>query len=185
MTRKTQTRSRRPDGASPASIWASTVLRGWDLWVSVAVGGGVAAISSATGEFKGGSEYYWPLVALCLTLAVGVWAVERWLADRLRSADYGELLGMADPDYGAVMAPYFVVEVIGFFAAVFAAVTAIIIEGLEGALAIAVVHGINAWLVSWTVLGVLSLFVVTNRHIRRQAEVSNLRKQYEAEQRMR
>lgn len=181
--RERQKTSSRPDSRSPGQIWVATIFRGWDLWVALAIGLGVAAISLASGQLTGGAGFYWPLAALTFCLAVGVWAVERWLADRLRSSDYGELLGMADPDYRAAMAPYFVVEVVGFFAALSAVLTAVVIEGLEAGGSRALFHGVTAWLVSWSLLGLLSLFILTNKHMRREAAVENMKRERAAAKR--
>lgn len=182
MTR-TQRRTRRPDRQSPGSVWLSTIFKGWDFWASVVIGGAIAGISLGTGELDGGSGYYWPFVPLGFGAATGIWGVERWLAGRLRSSDYGELIGIADPDNHAAMVPYFVVEVVGFFTGVFAIVAALVIDGLDEITPVAAIQGILGWLASWTVLGLLSLFVMTHKHIRREAAIENMKRAFEADQR--
>ena len=173
----------RPDGRSAGRIWARTVLKGRDFWAGLAIGAGVAALSLLSGELDGGSQYYWPLVALMFGTSVGVWAVERWLADKLQKSSYGELVGIVDPASQAAFAPYLVVVIVGFLAGCFAIVAALSVDGIETGWVLATVQGALAWLVSWTLLGLLGVIRISHRHMRRDSEMENLRREYEARRR--
>lgn len=176
---------KRPDGRSAGIIWLSTIAKGWDLWAGLVIGIAVGVASVTTGRLTGGAGFYWPLAGLCLTCSIGVFGVQRWLADRLQNSDYGELIGIVDPDHSAATAPYFVVQVVGLFAAIMSAITALVIQDITASTSKAIMQGAVAWLVSWTFLGAFSLYIITQQHIQRDSKVANMRRQYEAEQRER
>lgn len=175
-------RARRPDGSSARATGLLTVLLGYDLWIGCLVGILVGLASPAIGIVGG---LWAPLAALALTLSVGVWVAERWLADRLASSDYGELVGMVDPDHSAALLPYQVVALVSFLSALVMAVAAVSDLAVGRSLFQRPLHGLAAGLFAWAVGGFLGLLSITNRHLRRQAELRSLRQQLEASERAR
>ena len=181
-------RSRRPDGQAPRAILRRTILQGWDFWIGLAVGliVFVAGLFPAILPFDTTEHLpLWPFATILVVLSLGVWLGERWLADRIAGTDYGELVGMVDPDNSSLLLPYQVVAVTAFLGAIANALATLIAPQVDAQWAHGLIYGLAAFLTAWAVVGFIELLFITSGHMRRQAEVRSLREQWEAEQRMR
>ncbi len=156
---------------------------GRDLWIALAIGVLVGVLATTTSLINGGPPFLWPLATLTATLAIGVWVAERWLADRLLSSDYGELVGLVDPDQQAALLPYHVITLVSFSAAIVTTITAVVINRVEAAWLSGVLYGATAFCCTWALVGFLELVRITYRHQRRLGDVQNMRRRLEAQQR--
>lgn len=179
---KRTTKSERQDKASSARVLASTILKGWDLWAAVGTGIVFAVVGHA-GLLVGDRAVLGVLGGACLTVGLGVWIAERWLSDRLQSTDYGEIVGIVDPDHSAAAGPYIVTIVVAVIASASSFLGAIVVERVQAPAAAAAFYGFIAFVVTWTFLAFLSLALVHRRHSRRAALVSSIRQQFEARRR--
>ncbi|MDP8931872.1 MAG: hypothetical protein M3O70_25700 [Actinomycetota bacterium] len=183
-TRKKST-TRRPDGRSYGRVLAATIFKGIDFWAGLTVGGAVGYVAATTDLIDGADFLPW-LSALGFTIALGVWAAERWLDDRVpASSDYGQLVGIIDPEGRAMLHPYIVTALVAFAGGVSSGIAALIAPAVGGGVASGLVHGIPAWILTWAIAGLLETILITHRHLRDQRELANLRAELEAEQRRR
>jgi hypothetical protein len=154
----------------------------WDLWTATAGAVVFSIIALAAGDYRGSQPMLIAAVPTNLTISVAVWLGGRWVADRLRTEDYGELVRLVDPREEAISLPYQVVAFIAILGALASGVAA----GTLGELAIVptvIFHAGTLFLTLWAALGLGSLIALTFRHQRRIAEIQSLKEEVEYLQR--
>lgn len=113
-----------------------------------------------------------------LTIAIAAWLGGRWVADRLRSEDYGELVRIVDPREEAISLPYQVVSLVATAASLLSGVAAGVFDQLS-VVPSTLFHGGVLFLTLWAALGLASLMALTFRHQRHIAELQSLKEQVE------
>lgn len=173
--------TRRPDDASRRRLVLSTLWH-WDLWLAVAGSGVFLVLAFAADDFRGSQAILIAGVPTGVAIAAAAWIAGRWVADRLRTEVYGELVRLVDPSEDAASLPYQTVSIVALLAAIACGVAAGIVSGLGHGASIAV-HGVALLLSFWAVAGLVSLIGLTFRHQRRIAEIQSLQEEVEHLQR--
>lgn len=169
--------TRRRDDASWGRLVLSTMGH-WDLWVAV-IGAVLFLVGVlVAGDFRGSQPMLIAGVPTNLTIAIAAWLGGRWVADRLRSETYGEVVRLLDPAEEAASLPYHVVSVVAVVAALTCGVAAALFDEVATVLR-ATLHGGALLLTLWSVLGLASLVTLTFRHQRRIAEIQSLQEEVE------
>ncbi|GEM_PF-5660744 len=178
-----QPKTLRPDQRSIAALTRHTAFW-WDLWLALAFGIAMGVGGFLDSRFHPSSPYFIGGAALCGTLAIADWLAGRWLSDRARSDALGEIVRAVDPEETAAQLPFVLVALVGLGAAVWCGFGAIVIGGLSGKLWPAVISGLAVALVAWTVLGTLSLVILTFRITRLEARIRSIQERAERAQRL-
>ncbi len=119
-----------------------------------------------------------------VAIAAAAWLGGRWVADRLRTEVYGELVRLVDPREEAASLPSQVVSVVAMLAATACGVAAGVVNDVGPGASI-VLHGVALLLSLWAAGGLASLIGLTFRHQRRIAEIQSLQEEVEHLQRER
>lgn len=169
--------TRRPDAASWPRLVVSTTWH-WDLWIALAVAAVFTMLALAAGDFRGSQPMLIAGVPTNLTVAVAAWLGGRWVADRLRTEDYGELVRVVDPREEAISLPYQVVAVVAILGALLSGFAAAAFDELTVG-PLVVLHGGSLFFTLWAVLGLASLISLTFRHQKRIAGIQSLKEEVE------
>lgn len=172
--------SQRPDGQTPKALMWQTVLKGWDFRIAMAVGWAVLLLGLFPQVLPFETSDHvplWPVVALTTAISLGVWGTERWLNDRLRESDYGELVRVIDPQSQALTLPYHVTAVVSFTAALVTAGATLVTPLIRATEAHAVLYALAAFFCTWSVVGFIEVLSITRSHIHRESEIRSLREQ--------
>lgn len=173
--------TRRPDEASRRRLVLTTIWH-WDLWLAV-VGLAVFLLAAlASGDFRGSQPILVAGVPTGVAIAAAAWLGGRWVADRLRTEAYGELVRLVDPREEAAALPYQVVSIVAMLATIACGVAAGVVNGVGRGASI-VLHGVALLLSLWAVAGLASLIGLTFRHQHRIAEIQSLKEEVEHLQR--
>ncbi len=175
--------TRRPDEASRRRLVLATIWH-WDVWLAVA-GFAIFLLAGLTSDdFRGSQPLLIAGVPTGFTIAVAAWLGGRWVADRLRTEVYGELVRLVDPREEAASLPYQVVSVVAMLAAIACGFAAGAINDVGRGSSI-ILHGVALLLSLWAAAGLASLIGLTFRHQRRIADVQSLQEEVEHLQRER
>lgn len=169
--------TRRPDSRSWPRLVISTTWH-WDLWVALAAAVAFSVVTLAAGGFRGSQVMLIAGIPTNLAIAVAAWLGGRWVADRLRTEDYGELVRVVDPREEAISLPYQVVALVATLGALVSGIAAGAFDGLT-VVPLTILHGGTLFFTLWAVLGLASLITLTFRHQRRIAEIQSLKEEIE------
>ena len=172
---------RRPDRASGRRILISTIWH-WDLWIAIAMGVAFAAIVALGDDFHSNRALLLAGVPANVAIGTAAWLAGRWVADRLRTEVYGELLRVIDPREEAISLPYQIVAIVALLGAVLCGLVGAMATWLSGWSAV-MLNSAALLLTAWATIGLGSLMMLTFRHQRRIAEVQSLKEQAEYHER--
>lgn len=113
--------------------------------------------------------------------AVGGW---RWVSDRMKDSDYGELLRVIDKKETNFSKPYITIAIAGLVTSFYSLVAALIEGAISDTFRALLVTGL-VLLASYCLLGSLSLLSLTRKHVARISSVRALREKNERDQRTR
>jgi hypothetical protein len=142
------------------------------------VGFAVLVFGATSERFDPARVYFVAGASISFAFAAAAGVMHRWLADRTKS-DYGQIVRTVDDDESAAGVPYVIITIVGVIATLWCAIAAFIIEGLNGRLIKAILAGGAAGLVAWSLLGLLSLVLLTFKHHRYSARTQALRERAE------
>ena len=106
----------------------------------------------------------------------------RWISDRIKDSDYGQLIRVIDNSESNFSRPYIIVAVTGYLTSLYAVVLALVQKALpDNALIIAIALLIA--LGSYSILGSISITLLSRRHIARLSRLRALREENERHKR--
>ena len=179
MTTLMTTSSQRPDGKSNARIMAATILRGKDLWASLAIGL-VVFVSLIGADGVEGRGFLASAGALSGALFGVVWLAERWFYDQLTD-EYGEVIAAVDPEHRSVILPFTVVEFVAVVSAFFSLSAFGFVGILDAQWSVALTYATAVCLAAWALLGTVGLKFIVERHVRNGNRVRRIKKKLDRE----
>ena len=100
----------------------------------------------------------------------------RWLDDRTKDSEYGELVRVGDPEQLASQIPYYLIVFAGIAASLVGVLLTVTFKEF-GRSATAALYSVMMFLGLYSVLGLLSLAVMTFRHSRRMSRLRALQEE--------
>jgi hypothetical protein len=158
--------------------WRSTLW--WDLFLAIILAGAFFAGWVISDRFVGGKTYLIAAVPFMFGSATAAWLGGRWISDKLKDTEYGELVRLIDPGEVTLNYPYHLVAMVGFIGTGWAIFAAIIIDGVDNRMLEGAIYAITVGFVTWSVAGIISLVRLSSRHQQRAARVRALKEQTEA-----
>ena len=170
---------RRPGKKSRRRIVWRTALW-WDLLLAVSIAVIFFVSWVISDRFTGGKAYLIGAVPFIFGFATTAWLAGRWISDRFKDSDYGELLRIVDPDEFALGYPYQLIAMVGFIGTGWCILAAIIIDGVTNRYVQGAIYAIALGFVTWSLIGVISLARISFRHQQRAARMRAMREELEA-----
>jgi hypothetical protein len=121
-----------------------------------------------------------PQFPSCLAQRQPAWLGGRWISDKLKDIDYGELVRLIDPGEVTLNYPYHLVAMVGFIGTGWTIFAAIVIDGVENRMLQGAIYAMTVGFVTWSVAGIISLARLSSRHQQRAARIRALKEQTEA-----
>jgi hypothetical protein len=170
---------RRQGSSSRRRIMWRTALW-WDLLLAVSIAAIFFISWIVSDRFAGGRAYLIGAVPFVFTFATTAWLAGRWLSDRFKEGDYGELLRMVDPDEFEMGYPYQLIAMVGFAGTAWCILAAIIIDGVTNRYIQGTIYAVAVGFVTWSLAGVISLARISFRHQQRAARMRAMKEELEA-----
>jgi hypothetical protein len=148
---------------------------GWDLFLAIILAGAFFVSWVISDRFVGGKAYLIAAVPFMFGSATAAWLGGRWISDKLKDIDYGELIRLIDPGEVTLNYPYHLVAMVGFVGTGWAIFAAIVIDGVENRMLQGAIYAITVGFVTWSVAGIISLARLSSRHQQRAARIGLLR----------
>jgi hypothetical protein len=152
----------------------------WDLLLAISIATIFFVGWIVSERFTGGKAYLIAAIPFIFGFATTAWLAGRWISDRFKDSDYGELLRMVDPDEFALGYPYQLIAMVGFVGTAWCLLGAIIIDGVTNRYVQGAIYAVAVGFVTWSLVGVISLARMSFRHQQRAARMRAMREELEA-----
>jgi hypothetical protein len=172
----------RNDTPTPPGSLKRESLLAWDLGVSAALGVASGVLWVLT-DYTLMWEWFVVPVPLAIALMGTAWHQRSALRTRLQGTDIGEAVRMVDKDEAELARPFSIVIGVALVAAITAAISAIIVETVSSTAGQVAIVSLNVFMITWSVTGVWSLVMLTDRIDRRAARLEAGREELAAAKR--
>lgn len=157
----------------------------WDSALSLAAGAAMAALLTTSDRpLLDGKPYLTAAIALGTAAGIGWMVGSRWLTDHLNKDEYGEIVRAFDHDSTMTQRPYYLVAFAAFVLALGSVLVMVSYENMPR-LAVAYCYAALFTLAVYTVLGSISLGLMTYRHTARASQVRAIKEESARDARLR
>ena len=151
------------------------IARSWDAVLSVMAGLILFAfLQNSNRELADGKPYLTAAITLGATVGIGWFVGSRWLTDHLSKEEYGEIVRAFDPSSSMTQRPYYFVSSLAFLLSLSSILVMVTYENMPRG-AVVTSYSILFGLAIYSVLGSVSLGLITRRHTSRASRVHALK----------
>jgi hypothetical protein len=152
----------------------------WDLLLALTVAVVFLIAWLISDRFIGGKIYLMAAIPFMFGSATAAWLGGRWISDKIKDTEYGELVRLIDPEESALNYPYHLVAMVGFVGTGWCILSAVIIDGVKSRVLQGIIYAVTVAFIAWSLAGIVSLVRLSSRHQRRAARVRSLKEQADA-----